>query len=99
MKLRVDHEQLNDVVNKTYAEYENFFGEIHDMETEIANLKNVWQGEEANVFYVKVDNFLNNLKSIPETYNTLAKFMDKANYTYRSVDEECSKEINKVRAS
>ncbi|MBR1385226.1 MAG: WXG100 family type VII secretion target [Bacilli bacterium] len=99
MRMRVNHEMLNDVIKVSLADYQALFKEIEDMEKEINNLKNIWQGEEAAIFYTRIDNYLGNLKSIPETYNTFAKFMTRANKLYKEADNNFADDINKVRNS
>ena len=97
MKLRVNNQMLNNVVGETYKGYEALFSEINAMESDINNLKKVWQGEEALIYYARIDNYLNILKSIPETYNTFAKFMDKANKLYKEADMQFASDIDRVR--
>ena len=97
MKMRVNHEMLNDVIKESLTDYQALFKEIEAMEKDIESLKQVWQGEEAEIFYIKIDNYLGNMKSIPETYHTFAKFMTRANNLYKEADENFAKDINRVR--
>ncbi len=99
MKMRVNHSGLNSVVKTSLEDCQALFNVIKAMEGEVNNLKNVWQGEEADIFYIKIDNYLEKMKSVPETYNTLAKFMTKANDLYKQADETFANEIDKVRNS
>lgn len=96
MKMRVNHQMLNDVVNKTNRDSEQLFSEINGMSNDINALKQIWRGEEADIFYTRIDNYLGNLKAIPETYNTFAKFMSKANKLYKEADEEFAKELGNI---
>lgn len=96
MKMRVNHQMLNDVVSKTNRDSEQLFGEINGMSNDINALKQIWRGEEADIFYTRIDNYLGNLKAIPETYNTFAKFMSKANKLYKEADEQFAKELGNI---
>lgn len=97
MKMLIKHQLLDDVINKTSLNSETLFQEIDAMNQEINVLKTIWQGEEAGIFYIKIENYLEKLKSIPETYNTFSKFMKKANIAYRQADESFALDMQKVR--
>ena len=97
MKVRVEHETMNNVVKTTSNDYELLMKEIKAIEGEIAALKNVWKGHAADIFYARIDNYLGNLKTVSETYNTFSKFMAKANGLYKETDENLCNEIRKIR--
>lgn len=99
MRIRVNHSELNNVKDILIGNANELIDEINGMQKDIETLKTMWKGNEANIFYVKIDNYLNNLKSIPETYNSLSKFINKANITYKNMDLETKNEIDKVRMS
>ena len=97
MRVRVEHEMMNNIVKTTSNDYENLFKEITAIQNDINSLKNVWRGTAADIFYARIDNYLENLKTVPETYNTFAKFISKANGLYKEVDENLCKEIKEIR--
>ncbi len=97
MKIRVNHNELNQVVNNTFGNHEKLRNEIDAMLADINSLKSVWMGEEADMFYSRIDNYLGNMKAIDETYNTLSNFMSKANKLYREADENFAKDIDNIR--
>lgn len=97
MRIRVNHGELDDVKNKMIQNSNELLNEINGMEKDITLLKDLWKGEDANIFYIKIDNYLSNLKSVPETLNSFSRFINKANTTYKNLDVETKNEIEKVR--
>ena len=97
MKIRVNHGELEKVKEKMNEDTNELQKEIDDILKKIEELKNVWQGEEANIFYIKYINYLNYLKTVPQTYTKLTAFMGKANISYKNADLNLKKEINDVR--
>ena len=86
---------------KKFVEDENeaemLMAEIEKIESEITELKRVWQGEEAEIYYIRADNYITKLKSIPETYKSMARFLERANIMYKEADLELKRKIDNVR--
>ena len=99
MKIRVNHGELDDVKNKMMENSNALFIEINGIIKDIETLKTMWSGEDANIFYTKVDNYLQKLKSVPEAFNSLSKVINKGNIMYKNLDIEAKNEIEKVRMS
>ena len=97
MKIRIDHGQMTNVKNKLNNEGVMLLEEIEKMEKLITELKGEWQGEEANIFYTKADNFTTKLKSVPLTYQSMSRFLERANIRYKEADIALSKAIENVR--
>ncbi len=97
MKVRVEHEMMDNVVKTSSNDSESLFKEIAAIEENINSLKMIWKGVPADIYYKRIDNFLQNLKIVSESYNTFSKFMGKANGLYKEADENLRNEIRKIR--
>ena len=97
MKIRIDHGKMVEVTKRLKTEADRLMAEIEKMEGNIEELKPVWQGEEANIFYIKAKNYTTKLKSVPKTYESMAIFLERANIRYKEADIALSKEIENVR--
>ena len=97
MKIRIDHGKMVNVTNKLQNESSMLLNEIVVIEKNIEELKLVWQGEDADIFYIKMNNYLNKLKTIPTTYNNMANYLEKTNKRYKEADLFLKKEIENVR--
>lgn len=99
MRIRVNHGELDDVKNKMIENSNELFNEINGIIKDIEVLKTMWSGDEANIFYTKIDNYLFRLKSVPETLNSFSKVINKGNIMYKNLDLEAKNEIENVRMS
>ena len=97
MKIRVNHREMYEVKTSLYNEGVKLLEEIEKIKKEIEELKGEWQGEEANIYYIKIDNYLEKLIAIPKTYQSMSRFLERANIMYKEADIELSKEIENVR--
>ncbi len=99
MRIRVNHGELDDVKNKMIENSNELFNEIDGIIKDIEILKTMWSGNDANIFYTKIDNYLFRLKSVPETLNSFSKVINKGNIMYKNLDLDAKNEIEKVRMS
>ena len=97
MKIRIDHGKMVNVTKRLNNSAVELMQEIENMEAQIGELKEVWQGEEANIFYIKIDNYLTKMKAIPKTYESMSIFLQRANIRYKEADIALKKEIENVR--
>jgi uncharacterized protein YukE len=97
MRIKVDHGQLNTVKLKMDENSNELLNEIDILSNKVRELQNVWQGEEANIFYMKFNNYITKLKSIPATYSTMSSFIERANIMYKEADLSLKQKINDVR--
>ena len=70
--------------------------ELNNMMQQINELKDVWQGEEANRFYEKAEQYIQFLNFLPTTYHNLAEIMKDANKKYKEIDTFYSDEIKRA---
>lgn len=95
MIIKVGHDELYDVTKVLKQDQEDYDSEIDKMMEIIENMKTVWKGTEANVFYAKATDYIKNMKKITKTMGSISRFSDKANEGYAEVDESFSKELEK----
>ena len=99
MKIRINHGEMTIVKNKLNNESTMLLEEIKKIEKSIEELKTTWQGEEADVFYAKINNYLTKLKTVPSTYNNLSNYLEKTNIRYKEADLELKKALENVRVN
>lgn len=94
MLLKVDHDELEKVCDNIRKDGDYLFKEIETMSNELENLKNVWQGEDADSFYANFSSYLNKLGNIPKYLGVVDNFINKINNKYTENDEAFSKELD-----
>ncbi len=93
MKIRVDHVQFDNVKKDLYNESIELLKEIENQQAYLEELKSIWQGEEAYIYYIKIGDYFNKIKTIPLTYQSMSTFLERANIRYDEIDEELSNQI------
>ena len=96
MDLRVNHEELNNFYDLSNNESEYLREKIEFWLEKIEELKEIWQGKDADEFYENTRNYFERLKVIPEFYDTVNNFVLKANKEYRETDLESKKDFEKA---
>ena len=99
MKIRIDHGEMRVVTKELHDESIELLKEIEKMEGKLEELKEVWQGEEANIFYIKANNYFTKLKAIPLTYQSMSRFLERSNIRYKEADLALKQEIDAIRMS
>lgn len=97
MKIRINHGEMTKVKTQLNNDAISLMQEIEKIEKNIEELKSTWQGEEANIFYIKMNNYLTKLKSVPKTYQSMSVFLERANIRYKEADLALGKSIDDVR--
>ena len=97
MRIRINHGEMTNVCGQLNKEAISLMDEIEKIEKNIQELKGVWQGEEANIFYIKIGNYLTKMKSIPKTYESMSTFLERSNIRYKEADISLKKGIDKIR--
>lgn len=95
MIVKADKEELKNVSSSLIKSSSQVNYEIEVWEKSISELKNIWQGTAADIFYPKIDNYLRKLKMLAETSNSIGQFIGKANKIYIEKDQEFADEIKK----
>ncbi len=96
MNLKVRNDDLNQIINKLDDDTIQISKYLEYLLYQINELKNVWQGEDAEEFYYKAELYINYLKSVPTIYKDLSIVMKNANDTYKKLDHEYAQLMKKV---
>lgn len=96
MDLRVNHEEINNFYDLSQNESDLIQENINYWLDKIEELRQIWQGKDADEFYENVTSYLNRLKVVPEFYNSVNDFVLDANRQYRKVDQESKKDFEKI---
>lgn len=96
MKLKVKNDDLNQVINKLDDDTTQVSKYLENLLYQINELKNIWQGDDADEFYYKAELYINYLNSVPEIYKNISNVMKGANKTYKQLDHEYAQLMKKV---
>ena len=88
MVIRVNKDELKIVSNDLIKSSSNVSKEIETWEKSVDDLKKIWQGKDANVFYNRIGLYLLKLKMLSESSNSMGVFINKANNKYIEKDDE-----------
>jgi len=95
MDFEVDTDILRVTENQLYKNSNSFDQEIEEWKKQIERLKNVWSGEDADIFYTRIDEYLLKLKMVSETENIFGKALKQSYTTYEEQDEAFSTELKR----
>ncbi len=96
MNLRVNHEEINNFYDLSKNESEFIREKIDFWIKKIDELKEIWQGEDADTFYDNATSYLKNMYILPEFYDSIDDFIINANRQYRNTDLLSKKEFQKI---
>lgn len=96
MDLRVNHEEINNFYDLSQNESDLIKENINIWIQKIEELKEIWQGTDAEEFYENATNYFKRLNIVPEFYDSLNNFVLEANRKYRETDNESKKEFEKI---
>lgn len=98
MDLIVNHSELNDFCDMSNVQSELMAEQIKVWQDKLDELKDVWQGEDADTFFDNATSYVNRLTIIPECYDSLTEFVGSANKEYHQKDLDNKKEFEKEAA-
>ena len=67
------------------------------LEVNKEELKKIWSGEDADVFFNRIDIYLNKVELLKETSKTIGSFMLEADKNYCKADEEFVDDLKRER--
>ena len=88
MIIRVDKDELKILSNDLINSSSNVSKEIETWEKSVEDLKKIWQGKDADVFYNRINIYLLKLRMLTESSNSIGTFIDKANNKYIEKDND-----------
>ena len=95
MDLRVNHNDINDFCDMTDMQSEMMREIIKFWLDKFDELKEIWQGEDADKFFENASSYIKRLTVIPKCYDSLSGFVGSANREYRDTDFESKKVFEK----
>lgn len=95
MVVKVRHKELMDVKTDIITNSEELDIEINNILQYLNELKGVWQGEDAEIFYEEAFNYVNRMKSITNCFSAMGNFMTNANSSYEENDLSLKNELEK----
>jgi uncharacterized protein YukE len=88
MIIKADKEELKVVSNDLIKSSKNIENEIEIWEKTIEQLKEIWQGKDANMFYSRISMYLTKVKMLGSSSEAIGRFINIANDKYIECDEE-----------
>ena len=95
MRIVADKEDLKNVSDDLVKSSKSVNDEIDLWEKSILELKQIWQGKDADMFYNRIDEYLLKLRMLSAASNSIGGFINKVNNTYIKKDEEFANELKK----
>lgn len=93
MILKVDPDELLDVIKVMKKDSDRLKNEIKNMQSSVEIVRANWKGMDADAFTANFDNFLKKMETIPSSIDTFAEVCDKTNKGYTSRDEQFAREL------
>ena len=81
MNIEVDTDELRNCEKILRSSSEKLNVEISYWEDQISELTAIWSGTEANSFYSKIENYINKLKALSSSNNSLVHLGEVSSYT------------------
>ena len=95
MDLRVNHNEINEFCDMTNMESEMMKDVINLWLEKFDELREIWQGDDADKFFDNATSYVKRLNVIPQCYDSLSGFVGSANKEYRDTDIEGKKDFEK----
>lgn len=95
MNLKVNYEELMAIKKDGDIKSNELDKEINFWLEHLEILKNIWQGEDADIFYKRSKCYLERMRVITGCMNTIDSFIDKANNNYKEQEQNTKKELEK----
>ena len=96
MRIRMNNTKM-DTITESYSNYNNELEkEIDNLLIQINNLEEIWQGSDADEFFLKAKSYINYLKVVPSINDNLCNYIKNLNNQIRTLDVEYSNIIKKA---
>ena len=90
----MEHDEIDSVKNTIDDNQSQLDEEITKMEEQLATLRNIWQGQDADQFCDNFEEYLTKMKGIPVAMRNVSSFVDKTNKNFQEKDKEFSSQLN-----
>ena len=95
MNLRVNHNEINHICDVSNVQSEQFKENINIWLSKLDELKEIWQGEDADKFFENSISYIKRLSVISNCYDSLGDFVMGANRAYHNTDLEGRKQFER----
>ena len=90
MKLKMNNSEVKKITN-LYSTYNSELkNEIDNLLTQINNLEEIWQGSDADEFFLKAKSYINFIKVVPKINESLCNSIENVNDNVATLDTEYS---------
>ena len=93
MKFEVDSEELKNIETNFKKSSDEMNEYLIYWRNQIDNLKQIWTGEDADIFYERMEAYLKKLDMLAETKNVFGKAFKQSYSVYEDKDEEFAKQL------
>ncbi len=97
MKLKVDYLEIEKVEKTNIEAAVKLEDEIDYILGKLEELKDIWQGEDADVFYRNSEIFINRMKVLPNFLNVMGTFIGNSNKSYNELEDRFKKKLERER--
>ena len=97
MMIKVRPENLKDVTKNITQDRDKLEYEIKYWITKIEELKDVWQGEDADLFYNSCLSYVKRMTNLVDFYDTIGGFIDDSSNKYNENDESLKHNLSSSR--
>ena len=92
--LKMDHDEIDKVKSTMDDDESQLDTEITKMEAQLAKLRTIWEGQDADQFCDNFEEYLTKMKGIPVALRNVSSFVDKTNKNFQEKDKEFSTQLN-----
>ena len=97
MMIKVRPEGLKNVTKNITQDRDNLENEINYWIAKLEELKDVWQGEDADIFYNSCLSYVKRMTSLTDFYDTIGEFIDDSSNKYNENDESLKQNLSSSR--
>lgn len=98
-RLKVDSDQLKRTINTIEDDTDYINEQIDYLISQMEDLKNVWQGDDATSYIDNAEDYLSYIKSVPQICSDLSSVMRSANKYYKKTDKKYAQYMKKAGVS
>ncbi len=91
--IKIVYENVDKYNRTINQDKEKILEEIDNLKAACDELKTVWKGYDADMFYSNMEDYLNRMKSIPSSMEKISKHVILSSKTYREEDETYARDL------
>ena len=95
MKVRVEYDELEYITKSTDNDKSELELEINKLLESLEKMKDMWQGEDADIYYDKAFNYIKRMKVLCGFMNSTSDLIKYGAGQYQKQDQSFSRDLNK----